>query len=91
VNDKDNVRSVALGSDHSCFKQKETLRRLLETLQPGPEVGGALALLRLFGSVPSLTLIAVYPLEAPVPPWDLFYPESSELLQLVVITLNGAL
>ena len=32
MNDKDNVRSVALGSDHSCFKQKETLRRLLETL-----------------------------------------------------------
>ena len=32
MNDKDNVRSVALGSDHSCFKQKETLLRFLETL-----------------------------------------------------------
>jgi ribose 5-phosphate isomerase B len=29
---KDNVRSVAIGSDHGAFTQKEALRRYLETL-----------------------------------------------------------
>jgi ribose 5-phosphate isomerase B len=32
VNEKDTVRHVALGSDHSCFAAKDALRRYLETL-----------------------------------------------------------
>jgi len=32
VNDKDNVRSVALGSDHGAVTQKQVLRTYLETI-----------------------------------------------------------
>jgi predicted NAD/FAD-dependent oxidoreductase len=61
----------------------EQSRRLLDTLGPFPQAEGIKALLGLFGSVPCLTLLAGYPLEAPAPPWDILYPESSEALQLV--------
>jgi ribose 5-phosphate isomerase B len=32
VNEHDNVRSVAIGSDHGAYTQKESLRRYLETV-----------------------------------------------------------
>jgi predicted NAD/FAD-dependent oxidoreductase len=61
----------------------EQSRRLLATLADGPEVAGIQALLGMFGSVPSLTLITGYPLETPEPPFDLCYPDGSDLLQLI--------
>jgi predicted NAD/FAD-dependent oxidoreductase len=60
----------------------EQSRRLLKTLPAGPEVLGLQALLGLFASVPSLTLIAAYGLDGPAPDWDLLQPDS-EVLQLV--------
>jgi ribose 5-phosphate isomerase B len=32
LNERDTVRKVALGSDHSCFSQKETLKAFIEGL-----------------------------------------------------------
>ena len=61
----------------------EQSRRLLQTLPAGPELAGIEALLGLFASVPSLTVIAGYPLDRPAPAWDILYPDDSEILQLV--------
>lgn len=60
----------------------EETRRLLRTLQ-APELAATQALLGMFASVPSLTLVAGYPLDAPAPAWDLCFPEASDILQLV--------
>jgi predicted NAD/FAD-dependent oxidoreductase len=46
-------------------------------------VAGAAALLGMFTSVPSLTLIAGYGLETPRPAWDVQYPEDSRCFQLI--------
>ncbi len=59
------------------------LEETLELLEPLPELASIRALLGLFASVPSLTLLTAYPLDAPAPDWDLLYPEASEALQLV--------
>ena len=32
MSEKDNVRSVAIGSDHGAFSQKETLKKYLQTV-----------------------------------------------------------
>ncbi|MDP1824454.1 MAG: FAD-dependent oxidoreductase [Archangium sp.] len=61
----------------------EQSRALLGTLPQTPEVAGALGLLGMFASVPSLTLIAGYGLETPAPAWDVQYPEDSDCLQLI--------
>jgi predicted NAD/FAD-dependent oxidoreductase len=61
----------------------EETQELLKTLTPQPEVAGLVALLKMFTSVPSLTLLAVYAPETPAPDWDILYPEASEALQLV--------
>ncbi|WP_316415865.1 NAD(P)/FAD-dependent oxidoreductase [Mesoterricola silvestris] len=61
----------------------EQTRRLLDTLEPFPQAAGLRALLGLFGSVPCLTVMAGYALDAPVPAWDVLYPEASDALQLV--------
>jgi predicted NAD/FAD-dependent oxidoreductase len=56
--------------------------QLLGTLPEGAERDGALGLLGLFASVPSLTVISGYPADTPAPPWDLQFPDS-EALQLI--------
>ena len=61
---------------------EETLA-LLETLEPQAELVPIQALLGMFASVPSLTLLAAYPESTPAPDWDILYPDTSEVLQLV--------
>lgn len=61
----------------------EQTRRLLDTLAPFPQAAGVQALLGLFGSLPCLTVMAGFSLEAPAPAWDMLYPDTSEILQLV--------
>jgi hypothetical protein len=61
----------------------EEILELVGTLSPRSEVASIHALLGLFASVPSLTLLAAYPLAAPAPDWDLLYPDDSECLQLI--------
>lgn len=61
----------------------EQSRALLATVDPAPELAGALGLLSLFVTVPSLTLIAGYGLDTPEPAWDVQYPEDSGCLQLI--------
>ena len=58
---------------------------LLATLGPHPELDGLRTLLGMFASVPSLTLMAAYPLDGPLPDWELLYPEDSSILQLVAV------
>lgn len=61
----------------------EQALRLLETLPGGSEVASLQALLGLFASVPSLTLLAAYPGDEAAPGWDILYPEHSASLQLI--------
>lgn len=61
----------------------EQSRALLATAPQTPEVAGALGLLSMFASVPSLTVIAGYRLETPAPAWDVQYPEDSDALLLI--------
>jgi renalase len=59
------------------------LASLADTSLGARELQGTRALLGMFKSVPSLALIAGYGTEAPLPPWDVWYPEDSDCLQLV--------
>jgi predicted NAD/FAD-dependent oxidoreductase len=61
---------------------EETLA-LLETLATTAELAPVQTLLGMFASVPSLTLLAAYPQGTPAPVWDILYPDTSEVLQLV--------
>lgn len=62
----------------------EQLRELLDPLAGlTPDLDAARGLLRMVATEPCLTLIAVYGPEAPVPPWDIAYPEDSNVLRLV--------
>jgi renalase len=61
---------------------EETLG-LLATLAPGPELAGIRALLGMFASVPSLTIMAAYPMDVPGPDWDILYPDAPGNLQLI--------
>lgn len=61
----------------------EETQALLGTLEPQPELASTRALLGMFASVPSLTLLAAYALETPAPDWDILYPGESESLQLI--------
>lgn len=61
----------------------EETRDLLATLQAGAELASMQALLEMFFSVPSLTVIAGYPPGAQEIPWDILYPEQSDALQLI--------
>ena len=60
----------------------EETRILLDTLPALAPLDGVRALLGLFFSVPSLTVIAGYPPGTELP-WDLLYPEHSDVLQLI--------
>jgi predicted NAD/FAD-dependent oxidoreductase len=60
----------------------EETRALLDTLPAAPELDSARALLGMFFSVPSLTVIAGYPPGRELP-WDLLYPDPSDVLQLI--------
>ena len=61
---------------------EETLD-LLATLEPRPELASVRALLEMFASVPSLTVMAAYPREVPEPDWDILYPDEPGNLQLI--------
>ena len=61
----------------------EQSRELLSTMPQSAEVAGAVGLLGMFTSVPSLTVIAGYGLELPTPAWDVQYPEDSASLQSI--------
>lgn len=56
---------------------------LLATMPSRPELTSIQALLGMFTSVPSLTLLAAYPLDVPAPEWDILYPDASLSLQLI--------
>jgi predicted NAD/FAD-dependent oxidoreductase len=57
---------------------------LLEAMPaPSPEVASARALLGLSHDHPCLTLLALYPEDAPRPAWQVLYPESSRVVLLV--------
>lgn len=51
--------------------------------EPSEAVAGLRALLGMLGTVPCLSLMAVYPEGAPSPGWDMLYPSPSQVLQLV--------
>jgi renalase len=61
----------------------EEILGMLGTMGAVPELAPTATLLGMFSSVPSLTLLAAYPLEVPAPDWDILYPEDSPSLQLV--------
>ncbi len=61
----------------------EQALRLLETLPAGPEAASLQALVGMFASVPSLTLLAAYPSDGAGPDWDILYPDQSTSLQLI--------
>jgi hypothetical protein len=63
---------------------EETLE-LLATLEPQPELASVQALLGMFTSIPSLTLLAAYSQEVAAPAWDLLYPSDSDCLQLIAL------
>jgi predicted NAD/FAD-dependent oxidoreductase len=48
-----------------------------------PDLASARALLHLSRSQPCLSLLALYPAEAPPPAWQVCYPEDSRVLQLL--------
>ncbi len=52
----------------------------LSSIQP---VAGARALLRMFGTVPCLAVIAGYSRDASLPSWDVLYPDADEALMLI--------
>ena len=88
--DEDGIRlRTEDGSDHAARTAVLALAveqaiALLDTIQPVPAaLALAARLLRMMGTVPCLTVIAGYPAEAPDPPWDVSYPETSIVLQLV--------
>ncbi len=56
---------------------------LLATLPQAAEVAGVRSLLGMFSTVPSLAVVATYGAGAPVPAWDVMYPEGSDALQLI--------
>lgn len=56
---------------------------LLRQLPRSAETEGALQLLAMFTSLPSLTVIAGYPRDAPAPGWDICFPADSSCLQLL--------
>jgi predicted NAD/FAD-dependent oxidoreductase len=60
----------------------EETRALLETLPALAELDSVRALLGMFFSVPSLTVIAGYPPGEELP-WVLLYPDPSDVLQLI--------
>jgi renalase len=61
----------------------EVATRLTAPLAAGnAELAGAHALLRMAHTVPCLTVAAGYERDAPVPDWDVCYPESGGVLQL---------
>ncbi len=53
---------------------------LLQGLPESATLASARSLLGMFASLPSLTLIAGYPLDVELPAWDLAYPEDSQVL-----------
>jgi predicted NAD/FAD-dependent oxidoreductase len=61
----------------------EETRALLGMLPPSPALASAQAQLAGFSSVPSLMVIAGYPVGANTPPWDLLYADASEALHLI--------
>ncbi len=63
----------------------EEILDLLGTLGERSELTSLRALLGMFASVPSLAVMAAYPLGGPSPDWDLLYPEDSPVLQLVAV------
>ena len=75
--------TVFQGRDLVLALALEETRALLATLPDSPALDGVRALLGMFFSVPSLTVIAGYQLDTPAPPWDLLYPDQSEVLQLI--------
>lgn len=80
----------ALTSDGRRFRARhgvvalaaEQSAELLATL-PGERLQGTRALLSQFRSLPCLAVMAEYGPEAPLPPWDVFYPEGATPLLLV--------
>jgi renalase len=56
---------------------------LLRMLEPAERMRGILGVLEMFASTPCLTVIAGYDANAPMPDWDIAYPEDEPALLLV--------
>lgn len=61
----------------------EQTRGLLDTLPSEEPLRGIQRLLAQFSSLPCLAVLAEYGPEAPVLPWEVFYPEASRVLLMV--------
>ena len=62
---------------------EETLALLGTIPEPPPEVGSAAALLEMIRSHACLAVLATYPEDAPRPTWQVSYPETSAVVQIV--------
>jgi predicted NAD/FAD-dependent oxidoreductase len=62
---------------------EQTLNLLDSLSLQSQELGATQALLRVMSSVPCLTVLAGYHLNAPEPSWDVSYPEDSPSLLLI--------
>lgn len=61
----------------------QILRFLLSLGAPGEEIAAVAHLLSLLPAHPCLTLLAGYTAQAPVPDWEIWYPEDSKILQVL--------
>lgn len=80
--DVDGSESLATDTLALALPLEQTLS-LVGTLPSSRELDGIEALLQMLATDPCLTLIAGYPLDAPVPDWDVLYPTESAVLLLV--------
>jgi renalase len=62
---------------------EQSLSLMTPELMSSPEIRSAHALLSLASSQPCLTVIATYPTSTPRPSWEVSYPETSRVLQMV--------
>jgi renalase len=65
----------------ACEQATALLRDVLS--DAGAEVAAMGRLLAMIGTVPCCTVLAGYPLEVEAPPWDVWYPEDSKVVQVL--------
>lgn len=75
--------SVRAGTVVIAVAPEQALTLLTASPADAPAIATARALLGTVRSQPCLTVLAGYPLDVPVPPWHVHYPEDSRVLQVV--------
>lgn len=66
-----------------ALASEQSLALLAPVAETSPELRAATRLIGLVASVPSVTVLAGYPLATPEPPWDVSYPSDSAVLALI--------